>query len=167
MTSAAGPATITIVAAIARNGVIGHEGGIPWHRPGDQRRAKELTMGHVLVMGRRTYESIGRPLPGRTTVVVTRQPDWRADGVLVAQSLDAALEIAAQHDPQVFVFGGADVYAAALPEADKMVITWIDAAPEGDTAFPPVDWAQWREVRREPAEGFTVVDYERLRDGAD
>jgi dihydrofolate reductase len=168
MTSGASrPATITIVAAVASNGVIGHEGGIPWRRPGDQRRAKELTMGHVLVMGRRTYESIGRPLPGRTTVVVTRRPDWRVDGVVVASSVDAALDVAAEHDPQVFVFGGAEIYAAALPRADRMVITWVDAAPEGDTTFPDVDWSQWREVGREPAEGFTVVDYERASEAAD
>jgi dihydrofolate reductase len=168
MTSAAaGPTTITIVAAIARNGVIGHEGGIPWHRPGDQRRAKELTMGHVLVMGRRTYESIGRPLPGRTSVVVTRQPDWQADGVVSAPTVDAALEVAAELDSQVFVFGGAEIYAAALPRADRMVITWIDESPVGDTTFPDVDWSKWREVGREPAAGFTVVEYERALDPAD
>lgn len=156
-----GPATITIVAAVADNGVIGREGGLPWRLPGDLARVKNLTMGHVLVMGRRTYESIGRPLPGRTTVVVTRQPNWRADGVLVAHDIDAALEVAAQHDPEVYVFGGAEIYAAALPKVDRMVVTWVDARPDGDTTFPDVDWQRWREVEREPGEGFSVVVYER------
>lgn len=162
MTSS-GSATITIVAAVAENGVIGHKGGIPWRIPGEQARVKRLTMGHVLVMGRRTYESIGRPLPGRTTVVVTRQPDWRADGVLVAPTLDAALDLAARHGTQIYAFGGADIYAGALARADRMVITWVDAAPEGDTRFPDVDWTQWSETGREAGEGFAVVEYERRR----
>lgn len=156
------PSTITIVVAVAANGVIGREGGMPWRLPGEQARVKKLTMGHVLVMGRRTFESIGRPLPGRTTVVVTRQPDWRAEGALVAGSVDAALEIAARHDREVFVFGGAEVYAAAIPRADRMVVTWVDQEPSGDTTFPEVDWDQWREVGREAGEGYSVVDYERI-----
>jgi dihydrofolate reductase len=157
------PYTITIVVAVAANGVIGREGGMPWRLPGEQARVKKLTMGHVLVMGRRTYDSIGRPLPGRTTVVVTRQPDWRAEGVLVAGDVDAALEIAARHDREVFVFGGAEIYAAAIPRADRMVVTWVDQEPAGDTTFPEVDWDEWREVSREAGDGYSVVDYERVR----
>jgi dihydrofolate reductase len=158
-----GSATITIVAAVAENGVIGRDGGIPWRLPGDLGRVKRLTMGHVLVMGRRTYESIGRPLPGRTTIVVTRQPQWRADGVLVAHDLETAFELAARQDGQTYVFGGSDVYAGALARTDRMVITWVEAAPEGDTTFPDVDWTQWDEIGREAGEGFTVVEYERRR----
>jgi dihydrofolate reductase len=153
------PYTVTIVVAVAANGVIGREGSLPWRLPGDLARVKKLTMGHVLVMGRRTFDSIGRPLPGRTTVVVTRQPDWKPEGVLVAGSVDAALEIAARHDREVFVFGGAEVYAAAIPRADRRV----DQEPAGDTTFPEVDWHHWQEVGRETGEGYSVVEYERVR----
>ena len=156
------PYTVTIVAAIAANGIIGRDGGLPWRLPGDLARVKRLTMGHVLVMGRRTFDSIGRALPGRTTVVVTRQPDWRAEGVLVADSVDAALELGARHDREIYVFGGAEVYAAALPRTDRMVLTWVDQEPAGDTSFPEVDWGDWREVGREPGEGYAVVEYERI-----
>jgi dihydrofolate reductase len=157
--------TVTILAAVARNGVIGVGGGLPWHLPDELRRFKERTLGHVLVMGRRTYESIGRPLPGRTTVVVTRQPDWHVDSELVvtAASLSDALATAAALDDEVFVVGGAEVYAAALPLADRLELTHVDAAPDGDTAFPEVEWDDWREVGREPGEGWTAVTYERVR----
>ncbi|HYJ67081.1 MAG TPA: dihydrofolate reductase [Nocardioidaceae bacterium] len=163
MTSSApsSPSPITIIAAVAANGVIGRDGGLPWRLPGELARVKQLTMGHVLLMGRRTYESIGRPLPGRVTVVVTRQPEWRAEGVLVARSIDEAVDIAVAHGRQIDVFGGADIYVAMLPRADRMVITWVDATPDGDTVFPDVDWSCWREIRRDPGEGYTVVEYER------
>jgi dihydrofolate reductase len=155
--------TVTLVAAIARNGVIGADGGIPWHLPDDQRRFKELTVGHVLVMGRVTYESIGRPLPGRTTVVVTRSAGWGAgdDGVLVASSVAEALAFAATVDDEVFVVGGTRVYDEALPFADRLELTWVDAEPEGDAWFPAVDWAAWREVAREEHDGWSAVSYER------
>lgn len=153
--------TVTIVAAVASNGVIGRDGGLPWRLPEDLARFKRLTMGHVLVMGRRTYDSIGRPLPGRTTIVVTRQPGWSADGVEVAAGLDDALSRAAATDEEVFVVGGSQVYAAALPVADRLALTLIDDCPHGDTYFPDVDWSRWREVRREPHDGFAFVDYER------
>ena len=155
--------TVTLVAAIARNGVIGADGGIPWHLPDDQRRFKELTIGHVLVMGRVTYESIGRPLPGRTTVVVTRSAGWGSgdDGVLVAPSVAEALALAATVDEEVFVVGGTRVYEEALPFADRLELTWVDAEPEGDARFPAVDWAAWREVTREEHEGWSAVSYAR------
>ena len=157
--------TVTIVAAVARNGVIGVDGGLPWHLPDDLRRFKELTLGHVLVMGRRTYESIGRPLPGRATVVVTRRPDWDpgAGGVLVEASVPAAIATASGVDEAVFVVGGAQVYADALPLADRLELTLVDAEPEGDVAFPEVDWAQWRELRREEGDGVSYVTYARIR----
>lgn len=155
--------TVTIVAAVARNGVIGVDGGLPWHLPDDLRRFKALTLGHVLVMGRKTYESIGRPLPGRTTIVVTRSPGWdpgSSDVVVapgVAEAIDAAVAIA----PEVFVVGGAQVYAAALPLADRLELTFVDCEPEGDTRFPDVAWHDWCELRREQAEGSVYVTYER------
>lgn len=154
---------VTIVAAVARNGVIGVDGGLPWNLPDDLRRFKELTLGHVLVMGRKTYESIGRPLPGRTTVVVSRNPDWRPgrSDVLVAGGVPEALEAAAAVDDEVFVVGGAEVYAGTLPLADRLELTFVDAEPEGDTTFPAVDWGAWRELRREPGDGVSYVTFER------
>lgn len=158
--------TVTIVAAVARNGVIGADGGIPWRVPGEQRRFKDLTLGHVLVMGRRTYESIGRPLPGRTTVVVTAQPGWEPAGglpdtVRVGGSLAEALRLAGDLDDEVFIAGGAQLYAEALAVADRLLISWIEAEPKGDTYFPEVDWERWRETAREVNDGWALTTYER------
>ena len=153
---------VTVVAAVARNGVIGRDGDLPWHLPDDLRRFKELTMGHVLVMGRKTFESIGRPLPGRITIVVTRQAGWPApEGVLVAGDLEAALQQAAALDDDVFVVGGAEVYRQALAEADVLELTEVDAEPEGDVHFPEVDWSRWIETGRIVGEGFDFVTYHR------
>ncbi len=158
--------TLTLVAAVARNGVIGAGQTIPWRLTGEQRQFKELTDGHVLVMGRRTYDSIGRPLPGRTTIVVTRQPNWAPadgmpEGLLSAGSLGEALELAGTDS--VFVAGGEQIYAEALPLADAMVISWVDLEPEGDARFPDVDWTRWREVSREAHDGWTRTTYARIR----
>ena len=114
------------------------------------RAFRRTTMGHVLVMGRRTFESIGRPLPGRTTVVVTGTSPWPPDGqpppgLLVAVSFDAALRLAAAVDGETFVQGGARIYAEALPVADRLLLTWVYDDPRGDTYFPPVEWSQWEE----------------------
>ena len=155
------PMRLTLVVAVASNGVIGRDGGLPWPRTGDLRQFKALTYGHPLVMGRRTYESIGRPLPGRTTVVVTRDPDWSAEGVVVRHSVDDAIATAAALDDEVFVVGGAQVYAATLPRADRLVVTWVDQAPVGDTLLPAVDWAEWHETERDPHDGYTIVTYRR------
>jgi len=153
------------VVAIGRNGVIGRDGGLPWPPTGDLRHFKALTMGHPLVMGRRTYESIGRPLPGRTTLVVTRDPGWAADGVVVHHSVDDALAAAGALDETVFVVGGASVYAATLPRADRLVVTWVEQEPAGDTVFPDVDWARWQETAREAHDGFSIVTYDRVGSG--
>ena len=146
--------TVTLIAAVARNGVIGSDGDIPWRVPGEQAHFKATTLGHTLVMGRATYASIGRPLPGRTTIVLTRDPAWRADGVLTASSIEEALAVA---EGDVFVAGGAAVYAAALPYADEQLISEIDLAPEGDTFYPAFDRSGWREAGREAHDGFEVV----------
>jgi dihydrofolate reductase len=157
--------TVSLVAAVGRNGVIGRDGGLPWERTGDQVHFKALTLDHVLVMGRRTYESIGRPLPRRTTVVVTRRPDWSApEGVLVAHDIASALDLAATVDDEVFVIGGAEVYAATLPFADRLVLTEVDQAPDGDTFFPAYDRSAWQETARETHQGFAIVTYERGSD---
>lgn len=153
--------TVTIVAAVAANGVIGRDGGLPWHLPEDMAHFKRITMGHALLVGRRTYESFGRPLPGRTMVVVTRQPDWRPTGVEVVDSVAAGLDRALDRDPDPFVGGGSEIFRLALPLADRLALTLIDDCPEGDTYFPDVDWTQWQEVRREPGNGFAFVDYAR------
>jgi dihydrofolate reductase len=148
---------VVLVAAVARNGVIGRGSEIPWKVPGEQKLFKELTMGDVLVMGRTTYESIGRPLPGRTTIVLTRDPDWSAEGVRVAHSLSDAVAQAATLPGDIAVVGGAEVYAAALPLATEQVISEIDLEPEGDVFYPPFDRRQWVEASREHHEGFDRV----------
>jgi dihydrofolate reductase len=148
-----------LVAAVARNGVIGNGPDIPWRLPGEQAQFKALTMGHTLLMGRATYESIGRPLPGRTTIVLTRSASWSADGVLVAHSIEEALDVADTLAPeaQVKVAGGGEVYAAALPHADEQVLSLVDLAPDGDAFYPAYDPHQWLETERESYEGYDRV----------
>jgi dihydrofolate reductase len=148
---------VVLVAAVARNGVIGNGPDIPWKLPGEQRLFKELTMGHVLLMGRTTYESIGRPLPGRTTIVLTRSPTWSADGVLVAHDLPVALALADTVDGDVMVAGGGEVYAAALPLADEQVLSEVGLAPEGDAFYPAYDAGEWVESSREVFDGYERV----------
>jgi dihydrofolate reductase len=152
---------VVLVAAVAANGVIGVEGRLPWHLPEDLAHFRRVTTGHTVVMGRRTFESIGRPLPRRTNVVVTRQPGWHADGVLVAAGLDEALALADGHDGDVMVIGGGQVYAAAFPVADAQVLTEVHASPEGDAYYPAFDRDDWLETSREPWDGFDFVEYER------
>ncbi len=152
---------IVIIAAVARNGVIGLDGDLPWRIPEDLARFKRLTMGHALIMGRATFESIGRPLPGRTNVVLTRRASWAHDGVEVAGSFEDALAIAAESHQDVFVAGGAEVYRSALEHAEVLELTEVDAEPHGDTWFPPIDQARWDEVAREAHPGFDFVTYER------
>jgi dihydrofolate reductase len=153
---------IVLVAAVGRNGVIGVDGGLPWRLPGDLKRFKEMTMGHALIMGRATFESIGRPLPGRRTVVLSRRPDWSHDGVEVAASLEEALALVGSNGGlDAYIAGGAEVYRAALEVADRLELTEVDAAPDGDTWFPAVDWSQWRETGRDEHPGYAFVTYER------
>ena len=147
-------AAVCIVAALASNGVIGRGNALPWHLPGDLRHFRELTLGKPVVMGRRTFASIGRALPGRTNIVVSRNPDFGAGEVQVAPDLEDALVLAgavADRDGagEVMVIGGAEIYAAALPRADRLYLTRVHAAMEGDVVFPPVNWAAWRETSRE------------------
>ena len=150
-----------LIAAVARNGVIGHEGGIPWHLPEDFAHFKATTLGHTLLMGRATYDSIGRPLPGRTTIVLTRDSAWYAADVLVAHDLDSALLLAEDLPGDIYVAGGAHVYAAALPLADEQVLTEVHLEPDGDTLYPEFDREQWVEKRRERRDGFDHVWWER------
>jgi dihydrofolate reductase len=158
--------TLSIVAAMAKNGVIGIGNRLPWHLPEDLKHFKAITMGHHIIMGRKTYESIGRPLPGRTTVIVTRDPAYRAPGCLTAASLDGAVAICGD-DPEVFFVGGAELYAQALPRADRLYLTEIQAAYEGDAWFPAFDLGQWRELSRQvhasvDGLGYHFVTYQRI-----
>lgn len=130
---------------MARNGVIGARGSIPWHLPDELKRFRSITMGHHIIMGRKTWESIGRPLPGRTSVVVTRQAGYRAPGAIVAHSLDEAIE-ACRDDEEIFVIGGAELYLQALPRADRLYLTVVDADIQGDTRMPDLEVASWRET---------------------
>ncbi len=150
-----------LIAAVAENGVIGDAGTIPWHLPDDFAHFKATTLGHTLVMGRATYESIGRPLPGRTTIVLSRDPAWSAEGVLVATSYDEALKLAADLPGDVYVAGGAAIYALALPSADEQILTEVRLAPEGDTFYPPFDRDEWVEIRRESRAEFDLVWWRR------
>jgi dihydrofolate reductase len=159
-------AQVVAVVAVARNGVIGNGPDIPWHVPGDQARFKRLTLGHPLVMGRLTFESIGRPLPGRTTLVVSRDPSFAPAGVEVHADVDAALDHALELDHElVVVAGGGQVYRAAWGRLDALEVTELDAEAEGDVFFPPVDPAEWVETAREPHEGHAFVRFERRVSG--
>ncbi|WP_028473537.1 dihydrofolate reductase [Nocardioides alkalitolerans] len=151
---------VVCVSAVARNGVIGDGPRIPWRVPGEQAEFKRRTLGHTLLMGRATYESIGRPLPGRTTVVLTRDPSWAADGVLLAADLVSALAVADGLDGDLMVVGGAQVYLAALEQpglVDAQVLTEIPEEPDGDVRYPAFDEADWPVVERTEHEGFAVV----------
>ncbi len=158
---------LTLIAAVARNGVIGIGNRLPWHLPADLRHFKALTTGHAVIMGRKTWESLPetfRPLPGRQNIVVTRNADFRAAGATVVNSLPAA--IAAADGDEAFVIGGAELYAAALPLADRLQLTEIAAAFDGDTHFPVIDPQQWREAARETGQheaglGYAFVTYQR------
>ena len=144
---------ISLIVAMTENRVIGRDGDMPWHVSRDLRRFKRLTMDHHIVMGRKTYESIGRPLPGRTTVVLSRTASIDAEGVHVVGSLEEALEVA-KADQEVFVTGGETVFGAALGMADRIYLTRLHVELTGDTFFPEVDWSQWELIE----EAFHAAD---------
>jgi dihydrofolate reductase len=142
---------LAFVVAVARNGVIGRNGGLPWRLPTDMKRFKSLTMGKPMLTGRRTWDSIGRPLPGRETIVVTRDPNFSVGGVHVAHSIEAGLHVAQEQAARmgadtIMIVGGSDIFAALLDRADVIHLTEVDLAPEGDVLFSPLDPAQWREI---------------------
>jgi dihydrofolate reductase len=149
-----------MVAAVSRNGVIGRGGGLPWHIPGDLAFFKRTTMGHAILMGRRTFDSVGKPLPGRRNIVVTRQRDLLIPGCEVVHSLAEAIELArAGGEPDPHVVGGASLYTEGMPLATRLVLTEIDLdVSDGDTFFPEFDRGQWREVQREPFDGYAFIE---------
>jgi len=164
---------ISLIAALDRNGVIGDAGRIPWRLPADLKNFKRVTMGKPLVMGRKTYESIGRPLPGRQNIVLTRQRHFEAPGCTVVHSLDEALA-AAGEVAEVMVAGGGNVYRQFLPHADRLYLTFVETTAEGETTFPPFDPKAWRLIFEEahPADDdnpfpyrFTI--FERKNGGGD
>ncbi|HEX8350839.1 MAG TPA: dihydrofolate reductase [Hymenobacter sp.] len=140
---------IAFVVAVAENGVIGRDNQLIWHLPTDLRHFKQLTLGHPIIMGRRTFESIGRPLPGRINIIITRDPDWQAEGCTIAYSVPTALELAQQSDELVFVIGGAEIYRQALAAADTIYLTEVHHSFEGDVIFPEINHSEWRETTRE------------------
>ncbi|WP_130865921.1 dihydrofolate reductase [Acidipropionibacterium timonense] len=153
---------VVAIAAVASNGVIGSGSGMLWHLPEDWRRFKQVTMGHTLVLGRRTFEEIGA-LPGRPAIVCTRDADWHRDGVRVAHDVAGALEMAREAGEEIcFVAGGAQIYAAALDLCDELDITEVHQSPDGSARFPAIDPERWRETTREPRAGFDFVRYERI-----
>jgi dihydrofolate reductase len=160
---------IAFVVARDRHGVIGKDGRLPWRLPDDMRHVRDLTVGKPLIMGRRTFDSIGRPLPNRVSIVLTRDPDFRCDGCLIARTIDEALALAGDA-PEVIVFGGAGVFRDFLPRADRIYLTEVDTEAAGDTFFPQLDPKEWREVERQthPADArhpfaFAFVLLERIR----
>ncbi len=134
---------LSLIVAMAKNRIIGADGKIPWHLPNELQLFKSVTMGHHIIMGRKTYESIKRLLPGRTTVIVTRQKNYTIPGAKIAHTLDEAVALCAG-DSEIFVIGGGELYRAALPKTDRIYLTVVDAEPAGDTQMPEFDVAQWR-----------------------
>ncbi|MGI9381971.1 MAG: dihydrofolate reductase [Methyloligellaceae bacterium] len=169
------PVRLVMVVAVAENGVIGRQGGLPWRLSSDLKLFRRLTLGKPLIMGRKTFESIGKPLDGRDNIVVTRSSGFHAPGISVADGIETALRLArdcaqARQAEEIAVIGGAQIYEAALPFTDRIYLTRVHAAPEGDTFFPDLREADWREVSRErfaagPKDDcdFTLVTLERLR----
>ena len=161
--------TLCLIAAVARDGGIGHRGKLLVRIPEDQRRFKHLTLGSPVIMGRGTWDSMGRPLPGRQNIVVTRNRDWHADGAQSAASLDAALALAPDAE-KIFITGGADIYALALPLASELDLTEIDAEFPADTFFPTWNRADFRQTSREAHETpeglrYNFVTYRRIEPG--
>ncbi|MGA7972876.1 MAG: dihydrofolate reductase [Pseudolabrys sp.] len=164
---------VVLVAAVAENGVIGAAGGMPWRLKSDLAHFRALTIDKPVVMGRKTWQSVGRPLPRRTNIVITRDPHFVAHGALVVPSFEAALDAArkdaeARGTDEIMVIGGSDIFLAAMPLADRLEITHVHAVPEGDVKFPPIDPAIWREVSRrkypagpDDSADFSVTAYSR------
>jgi dihydrofolate reductase len=165
--------TVALIVAVGRNGVIGRDGKLPWHLPSDLKRFKAVTMGKAMIMGRKTYESIGRPLPGRRSIVLTRQPDYQAPGCVVVGTVDEALAAAAGHAAdEVMVIGGAAIYRLFWPLAERLYLTQVAGEFEGEAILPAFELSEWREVPREemPADSrnpyaTTFLTLERQRAG--
>ncbi len=159
---------ISLLVAMAQNRVIGRNNALPWRLSPDLKRFRRITMGHPIIMGRKTYESIGRPLDGRKNIVISRNPDFRPDGISVAGSIDEALALANDHE--IMIIGGADIYKQTLPRAGRIYLTLIHQDFEGDAYFPELDKTAWKETAREDiapgvdaAFGYSYVTLERVK----
>lgn len=156
---------ISLIAAVAENRVIGRNGAIPWDLPADRRRFRELTWGHPVIMGRRTFESIGHPLAGRRNIVLTRQPGYRAEGCVVVHDLRSALEAAGEGD-EIFIIGGGELYRETLPFAERIYLTIVHVTVAGDVLFPELPAGEFVEKERREAQDTIFCDfviYERIR----
>jgi len=159
------PASLTLIVAYSDNRVIGRDNTLPWKLPGDLAHFKRSTLGHPIIMGRKTWDSLGRPLPGRANIVISRNPDFAAPGATVVPTLEAAIAACGEVE-QAFVIGGAQIYAQALPQAQRVLATEVHAQVDGDAFFPLLPAFQWKETAREkqPAENgydYDFVTYER------
>ena len=157
---------ISLIAAMASNRVIGHKGDIPWKIPGEQKMFKEITMGHTVIMGRKTYESLGRPLPGRTNIVITRQAAYQAPGCVIAHDLDGALASCSAEENEAFICGGGQLYLQALPMVDKIYLTVLSREIAGDTYFPEISEAEFEVTKSQRVEGvepYSFYIYERIQ----
>lgn len=159
---------ITIIVAKSENNIIGNDNQLIWHLPNDLKHFKQLTSGHPIIMGRKTYESLGKPLPNRTNIVITRNKDWNPEGVLVMNSLHEAIEKSKEIDEEVYIIGGGNIYEQAMDWADAVEVTEVHQEFEGDTKFPEIDLAIWEETSREDFEkdekheyDYSFVRYER------
>lgn len=171
---------IILIAAMAENNVIGRDNTLPWHLPADLKHFKQRTTGHAIIMGRKTFDSIKKPLPNRTNIVITRQPDWSFPGVITTHSIKEAIA-AAGDETEVYIVGGSEIYKQALPLANQLSLTFIHESYEGDAYFPEIDFSQWEEIAREehpaqplhhanptnpkdspPSPAFAFVDYQRI-----
>jgi dihydrofolate reductase len=153
---------VVMVAAVADNGVIGQGGDIPWSIPEDLKHFRATTTGNTVVMGRSTFESIGHPLPYRTNVVVTRQPEWSVEHVFVARGIQEAIARGQGFDGDIMIIGGGQIYAEAMPHADRQVLTEVHSSPDGDTHYPDFDRGEWHETKREAHDGYDFVWLERV-----
>lgn len=161
---------VTLIVAMGKNRAIGKDNQLLWHLPNDLKHFKEMTSGHPIVMGRKTYESIGKPLPNRTNIVISRQKEWFEEGILIVGSIKEALKFAQKIDPDVFVVGGGHIYEQTIAEADRLEVTWVDAEIEADTFFPEIDlslWEKTNEIAHEKDEkhefNFCFQTFERKR----
>ena len=152
---------ISIIAAMGRNRAIGYQNTLPWRLPTDLQRFKQLTLGHHMIMGRKTFESIGRPLPGRTSIIITRKKDFQAEGCFIAHSLDAAIALAkSRGEQEAFIIGGAEIYAQALSKSDRMYLTMVEAEPEAEAFFPAFDENLWTRIEEETVTADEKNQYE-------
>lgn len=159
---------VSIIAAMSRNRIIGVDGSIPWRIPADMSRFRDLTLGHTIVMGRKTFESIGRPLSGRKNIIISRDPAYHAEGALTASSLYDALKIA-EDDGEVFICGGGEIYEQAIPSASRIYLTAVDFEVEGDTLFPPIQLNDFEEIARsriseDPPADFIILERKVIAD---